>query len=279
MGLSAGEYASGDQLVPSRISPVVPGALTAFGFCVALYSLAFTPGSEAPLVARLFTVLWLAVSLAFTFVVTRKSFVVGYLGGLLALLVGWRIAGLLGVSFLAWSLLPAFVAFVLQFADVVLTDGRRPGPLLSAAEWQLTAVRIYLGFDMVPHFTEKLFAGPGPFGEDVTAFAGFGLPIPAAFVVVGGLCELGIAVGLGMGFLTRIAVCGGSLYFLIATLIGGHFGSGFIWAAPGGGWEYPVLMMVLMMSYVVIGAGRFSVDHMLRTETWWPARLRPFASG
>jgi putative oxidoreductase len=151
-----------------------------------------------------------------------------------------------------------------------------PAPLLSAAEWQLTLLRIYVGYDMVPHFTEKLFAGPGPFGEDVAAFTGFGVPMPAAFVMVGGLCELGIAIGLGAGLLTRVAVVGGTLYFLIATVIGGHFGNGFIWASPGGGWEYPVLMMILMMSYVVMGAGRFSVDQVLTDKGRWPATERRF---
>lgn len=277
---STRELSAGLALRPHFIPSTVPAALTALGLCVALYSLVVTPDLDAPLIARLFTVMWLAISLAFTLIVAPRNFIIGYLGGLFALLAGWRIPGLLGVNLVAWSVLPAFVAFVAQFVDVVVTDlQRKPASLLSAPEWQLTVLRIYVGFDLVPHFTEKLFAGPAPFNEDVAAFASFGLPMPAAFVFIGGLCEFGIAVGLGAGFLTRFAVVGGTIYFLIATVIGGHFFNGFIWASPNGGWEYPVLMMVLMMSYAFIGAGRFSVDRALRDDGRWPAKLRVLASG
>ncbi|MEM7025828.1 MAG: DoxX family protein [Pseudomonadota bacterium] len=140
-----------------------------------------------------------------------------------------------------------------------------------------TFVRIYIGFDMVPHFTEKLFAGPGPFGEDVAVFASLGLPIPGAFVVLGGFCEIGIAIGIGLGVLTRLAAPCAVLYFMIATLLGEHFGLGFIWASPGGGWEYPVLMMVLFASFAVTGGGRFSIDHTLGIWSKLPPRLRLLA--
>ena len=66
-----------------------------------------------------------------------------------------------------------------------------------------------------------------------------------------------------MGLLTRLAAVCAALYFLIATQIGGHFGLGFIWASPGGGWEYPTLMMVLFLSFMVRGGGVFSLDHAL----------------
>jgi hypothetical protein len=49
-------------------------------------------------------------------------------------------------------------------------------------------------------------------------------------------------------------------YYLICTLIGGHFFNGFIWAHPGGGWEYRVLMMALFLTYAVRGGGPFSLD-------------------
>ncbi len=149
--------------------------------------------------------------------------------------------------------------------------------VMGDADWALASLRVYVGFDLVPHFTEKLFAGPGPRMADVTAFAEFGLPVPLAFVILGGLCEIGGAVGIGLGLFTRIAGLGTALYFLIATLIGGHFGLGFIWASPGGGWEYPVLMMVFFLTFAVMGGGRLSLDAALDAARRFPQRLRPLA--
>jgi putative oxidoreductase len=131
---------------------------------------------------------------------------------------------------------------------------------LSLGVWQLTFIRCYIGFDLVPHFTEKLFAGSGPRGEDVVAFTKLGVPIPEFFVILAGFCELGVAIGIGLGVLTRLAACGWALYFLIATILGHHFFLGFIWASPGGGWEYPVLMIALLLSFTVAGGGPFSID-------------------
>ena len=270
---------SASALRPASIPSTVTGALTALGLCAALYALATIPDITAPFVARMFSVLWLTLSVICSIIIAPRNFVLGYLGGLFCLLSGWRIPGLLGLDIVAWALVPAFLAFLAQFVDCLRADRRRAVPLLSVWEWQLTALRIYIGFDLVPHFTEKLFAGPVPFNADVIGFRSFGLPMPAAFVIVGGLCEFGIALGLGAGLLTRVAVVGGAAYFMIATLVGGHFGNGFIWASPNGGWEYPLLMMVLMLSYALPGAGKFSVDQVLDDQGWWPASLRRLASG
>ena len=217
---------------------------------------------------------WLAVSVLASFLLAPRHFVPGFLIGLLSMLVGWRIAGFYGVAVVWMPLLAAFLVFLWQFFDCLRADeARGHGHTLDMREWQLTLLRIYVGFDMVPHFTEKLFAGPGPFNEDVKAFAAFGLPWPEGLVIIGGLCELGIAVGIGAGVLTRLAAIGGTVYFLIATIIGGHFTLGFIWASPGGGWEYPVLMMVAFMSFAYRGAGRFSVDGALIERGLMPKAL------
>lgn len=259
---------------PRFILPAVPGAFTAIGLLAAVYAVATE--LALPLQAKIFMVLWLALSCAFTFWLAPKNFVAGYLTGLLAMLFGWRVAGLDGVNVVSYPLLLAFIVFVLQFLDAMRADLRRgTNRLMTTAEWQLTLIRIYIGFDLVPHATEKLFAGPTHFEGDVKAFAGFGLPVPEFFVVLGGLCELGIAIGIGLGLLTRLAGYCSALYFLIATLIGGHFFNGFIWANAGGGWEYPVLMMVLFLTYAVRGAGPFSLDGVIAHKAWLPSGFGP----
>ena len=257
------------------ISFRLTGALTALALLGAIIAVFGTAAASLPTLAGIFMTAWLAISVAVTLLITPRCFVAGFLGGLLAMLVGWRVAGLHGVAWVTYPLLAAFAAFVLQFFDCVRADRQGGGnSLLGVADWHLTFIRIYIGFDMVPHFTEKLFAGSGPFMDDVRAFAGFGLPAPEFFVILGGLCELGIAIGIGMGLLTRLAAVGATLYFLIATIAGGHFGLGFIWASPGGGWEYPVLMMILYIGFAVRGGGAFSLDSLFISSGLVPAWLR-----
>lgn len=262
---------------PEHIPPIVPGVLTAICLIAALYVVA--TAQAVPLQAKVFMVLWLALSVACTFLLAPRNFAAGYLTGLLAMLFGWRVAGQNGVDLVSYPLLLAFIAFVLQFFDSLRGDLRRgPNRLMSTAEWQLTFIRLYIGFDLVPHATEKLFAGPASFDADVSAFAGFGLPVPAFFVILGGLCELGITIGIGLGLLTRLAGYCSALYFLIATLIGGHFFNGFIWVNPGGGWEFPVLMMALFLTYAVRGAGPFSLDGVIANKGWLPAGFAPLTA-
>lgn len=131
---------------------------------------------------------------------------------------------------------------------------------LTAFEWHLTFIRIYIGFNLIAHFGEKLFAGSAPFQTDVKAFIQLGVPHPEAFVILAGLCELAGAISVGLGFLTRVGAITTTVYLIIATTLGGHFLDGFIWANTGGGWEYPVFWSTLLLSFSVLGAGKYSID-------------------
>jgi putative oxidoreductase len=263
---------------PARVTPIYTTALTAIGLLAALYAAVTYPDSVLPLQAKIFMPLWLALSVACSVLLTPRSFTAGFLTGLLAMLIGWRVAGLNSVDIVSDPLIFAFIAFVLQFFECMRADLGGPKSMMTGAEWHLTFIRVYVGFDLVPHTTEKLFAGPSSFDADVKAFAGFGLPMPEFFVILGGLCEIGIAIGIGLGVLTRLAGVCSALYFLIATLIGGHFLNGFIWANSGGGWEYPVLMMALFLSFAVRGAGPFSLDYVAGRLGVIPTSLRPLTT-
>lgn len=256
---------------PTRVWHLVTGGLTAIGLAAAIYA---ATDASIPILGRVSMIAWLALSAVLTVWLTPRNFTAGYLTGLGAMLVGWRIAGQDGAAIVAWILLPAFAAFVLQLFDCVRINLRS----LGAMTWQLTFIRIYVGFDMVPHFTEKLFSGPAPFDADLQDFIDFGLPFPSAWLVLAGLCELGTAIGIGLGVLTRLAGVCAALYFLVATVIGGHFFNGFIWASTGGGWEYPVLMMALFLTFSATGAGPFSLDRVLRERGLLPAFAARFAT-
>ena len=70
---------------------------------------------------------------------------------------------------------------------------------MDATHWGLTFLRLYVGFDLVPHFTEKLFAGSAPRLEDIAAFQSLGLSGAFCFVLAAALCELGIAIWYWFG--------------------------------------------------------------------------------
>jgi len=149
---------------------------------------------------------------------------------------------------------------------------------MSAYEWHLSFIRMYVGFDLVAHCTEKLFAGSIPFRADVSAFMHLNVVDPTFFVRFSGLCELAGVISLGLGFLTRVGAVGTSLYLIIATIIGHHFLKGFIWALPGGGWEYPVMWSVFILSYIVLGADEFSIDGVLDKNFNLPVWLKRLMS-
>lgn len=145
---------------------------------------------------------------------------------------------------------------------------------MSAYEWHLSFIRIYVGFDLIAHCAEKLFAGSIPFRADVNAFMHLNVVDPTFFVRFSGLCELAGVISLGLGLLTRIGAVGTSLYLIIATIIGHHFLKGFIWSLPGGGWEYPVMWSVFILSYIVLGADEFSIDGVLDRNFTLPIWLK-----
>ncbi len=255
-------------------------ALVVMAACLVAMAVSYFGGTYAslPQGAILFMVLWLLLGVAALVLLPRVSFAVGFLVSLLCMLVSWRIAALQGIDLVIYGLLVAFLIYLAMFGIVAWHGVKQPDAAINhhRMAWHLTLIRIYIGFDLVPHFTEKLFAGPAPREDDIKSFMELGVPSPEFFVTLAGFCELGIAIGIGVGVLTRLAAVCSAAYFMIATILGHHFFLGFIWASPGGGWEYPVLMMVLLISFVIGGAGSFSVDNaILRrlTPPPWVRRL------
>tara|TARA_B100000989_G_scaffold256873_1_gene206230 strand:+ start:50391 stop:50972 length:582 start_codon:yes stop_codon:yes gene_type:complete len=131
----------------------------------------------------------------------------------------------------------------------------------------MTFIRLYLGFNLMAHGSEKLLAGPEPFMQDVSAFVTLGVPMPEFFVALAGVCEIAGAIAIGLGLLTRLGAICTALYLFIATYLGAHFTLGYIWANPGGGWEYPTLWIVFTLVFAVTGAGKLSIDY-LAHQRW-----------
>ncbi len=264
---------------------IASSVFVALGLLAALYAAFAGVGSQMPIEARVFVIIWLTLSLVASVLVASRVRVLGFLLGLFTLLVGWRIAGIYQADVITYTLLLAFAVYVVEFFGTARQSlaGAATAPAglasMSLADWHLTFIRLYIGLDFVPHFTEKLFAGAGPHMDDVKAFEQLGTPAPDFLVWLAGLCELGAAIGIGLGLLTRLASLGSALYLLIATLMGSHFTMGFIWASPGGGWEYPVLWIVLILSFCYSGAGAFSIDGVLRRHFSLPGWVEALMGG
>ena len=225
---------------------------------------------------------WASIVLLF---LVRKSFIVLYLLSSFTVIVTWRLAALAGYTDVVWVLTLAMVLKLLNyvwFAHHSVKVSRKASQLrhrVSAFEWQLLFIRLFIGFDLIPHFCEKLFAGPMIRAEDLHAFSQLGVSHPLSMVMIAGLVELAGALSLSCGFLTRLgSLCLGG-YMLVATIMGHHFSKGFIWASQGGGWEYPVFWTVLILSFAIFGAGDFSLDGVLKKTFRLPRFLRHLMGG
>lgn len=218
---------------------------------------------------------WLFVALASS-VLLYKNFVCGFLLSAFCMMVAWRIAGIYAVYNVVFPLTITFALFLFNFIYCAYSNLSDAKNSLSVNTWQLVFIRMYIGFDFIPHFTEKLFAGPGPRMADINAFIQLGVPHADFFVYLAGFCELGAAIGLCLGFMMRFSGVGAALYLIIATYLGHHFLNGFIWAGPGGGWEFAIMWIILILSYSITGAHEFSVDQVIETKfnlPGWVKRL------
>lgn len=232
----------------------------------------------------LFSILASLMSAGFTLVSKRTNyfyFVVYYLVSTFFLLIALRLCSYTDmiVSIGLWTI--ALVLKIINFVciarlDLKELDNGKNSILYrhcSRYEWQVLFIRLFIGFDLVPHFCEKLFAGSAIRSVDIHAFTQLGVPHPEIFVWIAGVIEFLAAMAIGCGILTRFASLLFVIYLLVATYLGHHFSLGFIWASQGGGWEYPVLWSSLITSFAFFGAGGFSIDHVLRERFKLPRSL------
>lgn len=217
----------------------------------------------------------------------KAPFVVYYLFSTFVFVIAWRLSALAHynlVTIIYWPIalikLINFTTFAYQNITKTQPDARNYMPhQLTRFEWQLLFIRLMIGLILVPHFCEKLLAGPGVRQHLFVAFYQMGIPHYQFFVLLAGFIEMAIAIGITCGFLTRLASLGGVAYLMVASVIGQHFAKGFIWATPGGGWEYPVIWSILLLSFACFGAGDFSLDRYLKTNYQLPNWLKILMGG
>lgn len=264
-------------LKPVRISNMLVSALVLLTLCVTVWA-AFSAG-QLPDYARYTSVLLLLVSLIISLWITPRNFCIGFLISLFCYLIAWRIGAMLKVDIIMDVAPLAFLAFIAQFIDCMRNDWvhYKGDGWFGNLQWQMTLIRIYFGFNWVGHFTEKLFAGEASFNHLSQVFYNYGLTsYTGLFVVIAGLTEMAVGIGVGMGLFTRLAGFGGMAYVLIANFFGGHMANGYTWnSKPNGGWEYILILVVVFGSFMLSGAGKFSIDNYLIKKGFLPKILRP----
>jgi putative oxidoreductase len=118
----------------------------------------------------------------------------------------------------------------------------------------LLVLRLFAGLALAfAHGINKL----PPSERFVGRVAGFGFPAPEVFAWLSGFAEFGCGILVAIGLLTRPA----------ATIIVGNMVVVVLFAHAGdpfGRRELPLLFGFVFLMFVLVGAGRYSVDALIR---------------
>ena len=121
-------------------------------------------------------------------------------------------------------------------------------------------VRFTIGALMIPHGYGKLF-GPVANGLATRVFTPWGLPAPLTVAYALGVLEFVGGACLALGFLTRPIAALFAIEFVVITFVV-HFKNGFGFSVQGGGYEYPLLVLVLMIAFAIRGSTRCAIDRL-----------------
>lgn len=261
-------------------------SVTVLNLVICILAIYYSISLALSLQISIFLIFFSIVTLFIIVHFSKKSVVLHICLSMFTLLIAWRIAAISEPSLPYYVLYLYGIAFVIKLIYLFWLcyqdlHGRQissalPIQYMNSAQWQLLFIRMYVGYDLVPHFTEKLFAGVGPRAEVINYFASVKLADPFAFVLLAGLIEFGGAFSISCGFLTRTGSIAFVIYLLTATILGGHFSLGFTWANPGGGWEYPMLWGVLILTFAFFAPYKFSIDMYLQRHYKLPNWIKFF---
>ena len=132
------------------------------------------------------------------------------------------------------------------------SDGKRE----QAAAIALCVLRVSVGGILAVHGWAKLTNVAGT----AQSFEQLGLPAPGLLVYLAVAGEFLGGLGLLLGFLTRVAALGPLCTMLVAILTV-HLGHGLL--AKNGGFEYPLVLLLLSGFFALNGAGPWSLDALL----------------
>ena len=128
--------------------------------------------------------------------------------------------------------------------------------------------RIALGSILLAHGALKIFVFTIP--GTVGFFESLGLPAMMAYLTIFGEVAGGTALILGiyprLVALLSLPILGGAAWT--------HLGNGWLFSNQGGGWEFPVLLVVLALVVAMQGAGSFAIKKLPIVDKLIPASLK-----
>jgi len=133
-----------------------------------------------------------------------------------------------------------------------MTDAR-------TAPYAALLLRLALGVMFLAHGLTKLLvftpAGTAKFFASI-GFAGWMAYPVIAFEVLGGLM---LILGIVPRWVAAVAV----VQLFVASTV--HFGNGWGFASPNGGWEYPIFLVFAAAALALLGDGAFALKRSTRT--------------
>jgi len=122
-------------------------------------------------------------------------------------------------------------------------------------------MRVAIGYILLMHGIGKIHAGAGVIAANIMAKNGLEPALGFAYAAM--LLETVGAVCVILGAFTRFFAAALAIEMGIAFLVV-HFPKGF--AAAQGGFEYVLLIGIVMLVIAIRGGGRYSVDRMIGRE-------------
>ena len=123
-------------------------------------------------------------------------------------------------------------------------------------------IRLVVGIMMIPHGFGKLF-NDGGIERTAKFFSSISIEPSIFFAWYVGIVEFAGGICVAIGFLTRIFSVQLIGILFVATFVV-HFQNGFLWIK--GGYEYPLMWMLIMIAVTFKGGGSVSIDKQLPKE-------------
>jgi putative oxidoreductase len=128
--------------------------------------------------------------------------------------------------------------------------------------------RITLGSILLAHGALKIFVFTIP--GTVGFFGSLGLPAIVAYLTIFGEVIGGAALILGV--YPRLVALLSLPILLGAAWV--HSGNGWLFSNEGGGWEFPILLIILATVVAIQGAGSFAINKIPGVDRLIPSSLK-----
>jgi len=134
----------------------------------------------------------------------------------------------------------------------------------SVSDFAEPILRIALGGILIPHGCQKLFGMFGGMGLTANAalFERLGYSPGMFWGTLVGLTEFVGGILLVLGLFTRFAAAAVFIFMIVAVKF--TSAKGFFWSA--GGYEYPLLIGLCALFFLIRGGGQCSLDRMIGRE-------------